>query len=267
MPTWNESEYVRRANDVAREFVTTKKPLNDLCEKVARDESMNPDEIRTLVRLSNVAAFQHLFKERQGDKMVEFDVGNPESVIQRIQSSVEDPPQTANIHNDKLAFEVPDQMREIRLGRKFDDPVKLAHEDVPERKLGRDMAVQILRKMASELKVERYHRGHAWEAAMDKLAKEFKKAHGYGADFEVFMKSAFAEHGMDAVPEISHLAHDVLHLKLLLPSAEKVAHLQDRYVSDDTAELALLKEALDARHAYVKVANGLEWINKNLPQG
>src|ERR1035437_4373512 len=99
MPDWNEAEYVKRASDVARDFATLKKPINDLCEKIARDESLNPDEIRTLVRLSNVAAFQQLCKDKAAagapDRMVEFDVGNPESVIQRIQSSGESPPEPA----------------------------------------------------------------------------------------------------------------------------------------------------------------------------
>jgi hypothetical protein len=264
MPTWNENEYVQRANDIAREFVTLKKPLNDLCEKVARDEAMNPDEIRTLVRLSNVAAFQQLFKEKEGDKMVEFDVGNPESVISRIQSSAEAPPQTANIHNDKLAFEIPDQMKEIRLGRKFDERVKVAHEDVKERAPRKDTAIIAARKLANEMDIEKRVLANKWEYLTNKLAREFKKAAGYGPSFTDFAAAALAEHGEDARPELELIVKEARLKGVVLPEGEKVAFLQERLVTEDSKELDLLKQALETRHAYVKMKNGEKWLQENL---
>lgn len=265
MPSWNEAEYVSRANEVARQFVVEKKPLNDLCEKLARDEAMNPDEIRTLVRLSNVAAFQHLFKDKQGDKMVEFDVGNPESVIQRIQSSVDDPPQPANIHNDKLAQECPDMMREIRLGRKFDEAVKLAHEEVPERPMKRDLAVILGRKLAAEFDVERRVHGNVWEQNLRKLAQVFRRAPGYGQSFGEFEKAALAEFGLDAVPELTQLREDA-RLSAATYDTEKVAHLQERHVHEESPELATFRVAVDARHAYVKMSRAKETLETALKE-
>ena len=64
MARWNEGEFVERAGRIARAHAVTKKPLNDLSAKVARDENLQPDEIRTLVRLANVATFQELFKNK-----------------------------------------------------------------------------------------------------------------------------------------------------------------------------------------------------------
>ena len=126
MPSWNESEYVKRANEIASQHVISKKSLDELCEKVARDENMNPNEIRTLVRLANVATFQELFKRKDdGDKMVEFDTGDPEKVINNIVSEAGQEPQSANIYNDKLSSEIPDLMREVRRGP-VTYPVKLA---------------------------------------------------------------------------------------------------------------------------------------------
>jgi len=266
MPNWNETEYVRRAGEVAKQFATIKTPLNDLCEKVAREEAMNPDEIRTLVRLSNVAAFQELFKQKEGDKMVEFDVGNPESVISRIQSSVTDPVQPANIHNDKLASEIPDQMKEIRLGRKFDDRVKVAHEDVVERAPRADFVVIAMRKLASEFDVERRMQGNKWEYAVNKLAREYRKLSTYQTvPFAKLATDAFSEYGEEIRPELEALLSEA-RLNIALPEREKVAQLQDRHVSDDYKQLKLLKEAFEAREIYVKIQNGEKWIQENMPR-
>jgi hypothetical protein len=265
MPTWNENEYVRRASEIAREFATVKKPLNDLCEKVARDEAMNPDEIRTLVRLANVAAFQEIFKGKEGDKMVEFDVGNPESVISRIQSSVEDPVQSANIHNDKLGHEIPDQMKEVRLGRKFDEQVKVASEDYVERAPRKDLVIVAMRKMAAEFEIERQVKGNRWESLVQKLAMTFRRAPGYGPDFSKFATDAFAEFGDEARPELETIASAARISGYYLPEAEKVAALAEHHVVEETPELRTLKLALEARTAYVKIKNGQKWLTDNTP--
>lgn len=266
MATWTEADYTRRAAEVAREFTTSRRPLNDLCEKVARDEALNPEEIRTLVRLSNVAAFQGLFKDKasQGhpDRMVEFDVGDPEAVIQRIQASVASPPQPASIHNDKLAFEVPDQMREIRLGRAFDSSKKLAAEDAPERPVRKDLAVLAARKFAAEFDVERLCAGQRWEVQMEKLASAFRKAPGYGPSFTAFVKDAFSEFGERCRPELQELARELR--QGALPLSEKVAQLAGAHLTGESLELQLLGEALDARDAYLKFERGAVWLTKAL---
>ena len=274
MARWNEGEFVERAGRIAHDHAITKKPINDLSEKVARDENLQPDEIRTLVRLANVATFQELFKGKDasngGDKMIEFESGDPEAVIHRIVDSAQNEPQTANISNDKLAsWDVPDQMVEKRFGHKFDVPAqeKTASEmdaSYSDRPMRRDLAVLALRKLAEEFEIEKISAGTRWETALSKLSAEFRKAPGYGPVYISFEKDAFAEHGMDSWPEIVGL-RDNLHLPKMEPSLAKVAELQTRHVTDDTKQLKMLKEAMEIRAEYEKFTAGLKWIQENTP--
>lgn len=270
MARWNESEFIERAGRIAHDHAVTKKPLNDLSEKVARDESLQPDEIRTLVRLANVATFQELFKRKDdGDKMVEFESGDPEAVINRIVSAAQESPQSANIHNDKLAsaWDAPDMMIAKRLGKAFDEPAveKIASDADTERPMRQDLAVLALRKLAEEFDIERISAGQRWESLTDKLAVEFRKAPGYGPAFSDFEKDAYADHGMAAWPEIK-CVRETLRLSTAEPSHTKVAELQARHVTDDTRPLRTLKQAIDARADYEKFANGLSWIQQNMPE-
>lgn len=274
MARWNEGEFVERAGRIARDHAVTKKPLNDLSEKVARDENLQPDEIRTLVRLANVATFQELFKNKDasngGDKMIEFESGDPEAVIHRIVDSAQNAPQTANITNDKLAsWDAPDQMVEKRFGHKFDVPgqEKTAAEmdaGYAERPMRKDLAVLALQKLASEFEIERLAAGARWEFMLTKLAEEFKKAPGYGPVYMSFEKDAFAEHGMDCWPELVGL-REALRLPLMEPSLEKISELQTRHVTDDTRQLKLLKQALETRADYEKFQAGQKWVAENMP--
>lgn len=275
MSRWNESEFVVRAGRIAHDHAITKKTINDLSEKVARDENLQPDEIRTLVRLANVATFQELFKSKDasngGDKMIEFESGDPEAVIHRIVDSAQADPQSANIHNDKLAaWEAPDQMVEKRLGHTFDAPLqeKTAaelDESYAPRPMRRDLAVMALQKLAAEFEIERVSAGRQWEESLAKLASEFRKAPGYGPQYAPFEKDAFAECGMDTLPEVLFL-RDALRYPPLEPSRDKVAALQERHVTEDTAQLRALKVAQSFREDYARFSAGLAWINENTPQ-
>jgi hypothetical protein len=269
MPNWNESEYTKRAGEIASQHVNSKKALNELCEKVARDENMNPNEIRTLVRLANVATFQEIFKRKDdGDKMVEFDTGDPEKVINNLVSSAGQAGQTANIHNDKLASEIPDQMREVRQGFKYEVHVeKMASEDAPEKPGRTDIVILNLEKLANEFEIERRIYGQCWEDQLNKLALEFKKVQPRSPSemFEAFEKDALATYGEDAVPELAYLG-SLLRRSVTVPAPEKLAMLQERHLVEDNKFNTLLKTAYDARQEFIRFENGLGWIQKNTPK-
>lgn len=266
MPRWNEQEYIKHAQSLAEQHVVSKKSLNELSEKFATENKLNPEEIRTLVRLANVATFQELFKKKDGgDKMIEFDTGDPEAVIRNMVSQASAPPQTANVNNDKLAGEVPDMMREKRLGKKF-DPVPEAEKvaEYEEKPARADIVVMNLRKLASEFTLARLSAGAQWEEKLGSLAKVFKRAPGYGPKFRDFEKMAWADLGSDAAPEMAVL-YEELKVPGLPMTTEKMSHLQERLVVDDTPEITLLREAHEARKTYQKMAGALAWVDKNMP--
>ena len=269
MPTWNENDYVKRAEEIASQHAVSKKSLNELCEKMARDENMNPNEIRTLVRLANVATFQELFKRKDdGDKMVEFDTGDPEKVISNIVSAAGQEPESANIHNDKLSSEIPDQMREVRQGFKFEavPEVKVASDDAPVKPGRTDLVVLNLQKLAENFEVERLIAGRQWEEALDKLAHECRKipVHSRDTVLSLFEKDALATYGNDIMPELVY-TFGLVRRDLAVPSAEKIAQLKERHVVEDTKYTRLLKTAQEARQHFLKFESGLAWIKKNTP--
>lgn len=263
MVAWNETDYVTKSKELAAKVATTQGSINDASVKVAREFGLNPDEIRTLVRLTNVSMFQHKFAAMSGDvdRMVEFDVGDPEQVIRKLAEDAASVPQTASITNDKLAFELPDMMREKRLGGVFDtEKVAEAYEPIPEKPLRRDHALLAATKLAAEFDVERRIAGQRWEDKLAQLAQTFRRAPGYGPALEDFEKDAYAEFGDDAVPELTQLWENLRKGEYTPAESEKIAEVQDRHLTDDTAELRLLKEAVDARHHYVKFTRSAEKI-------
>lgn len=266
MPRWNEQEFIKHAQGLAEQHLVSKKSLNELSQKFAADNNLNPEEIRTLVRLANVATFQELFKKKDGgDKMIEFDTGDPEAVIRNMIASSDAAPETANIHNDKLASEIPDMMREKRQGFKF-EPVPEAEKvaDYAEKPAREDIVVMNLRKLASEFTIAKISAGAKWEEKLASLALTFKRAPGYGPKFVDFEKVAWAELGADASPEMAFL-YEELRIKHSKPDLEKVAFLQERVVTEETPELGLLKEAQAERQTYEKMTGALAWIDKNMP--
>lgn len=265
MPRWNETEFIKHAQGLAEQHVTSKKSLNELSQKFANENNLNPEEIRTLVRLANVATFQELFKRKDGgDKMIEFETGDPETVIRNMLSASETPPETANIHNDKLGHELPDLMKEKRLGHKFDPPVEEKIAEYVEKPAREDIVVMNLRKLASEFTVEKIAAGAKWEDKLGSLAKVFRRAPGYGPKFTEFEKAAWADFGSEVAPEMAFL-YEELRIKRAPPPQEKIAHLQGHLVVDESPELKLLKEAYEARQTYEKMTGALAWVDKNMP--
>lgn len=267
MARWNENEFIKHAQSIAQQHLVSKKSLNELSEKFANENSLNPEEIRTLVRLANVATFQELFKNKSdGDKMVEFETGDPEAVIRRMVAASHEAPQTANVGNDKLASELPDLMKDKRRGFTLPDApeVKTASEVDAVKPARPDVVAMNLRKLASEFSIEKLSAGARWEEKLGSLVTTFKRAPGYGPAFNSFEKEAWASFGSDVAPEMAFL-YEELRLPNQTPSSEKVAHLVERMVVSDTKELGLLKEAVEARKTFQKMTGALAWIDKNMP--
>lgn len=267
MARWNENEFIKHAQSIAQQHLVTKKSLNELSEKFASENSLNPEEIRTLVRLANVATFQELFKNKNdGDKMVEFETGDPEAVIRRMVSASSEAPQSANIGNDKLAGELPDLMKDKRRGFSLanPEPEKVAADADAVKPARTDVVVMSLRKLSSEFSIEKLAAGARWEEELGKLVTSFKRAPGYGPEFSSFEKEAWASFGSDVAPEMAFL-YEELRLNKAPPASEKVALLMERVAVSDTKELGILKEAVEARKTFQKMSGALAWIDKNMP--
>lgn len=252
MGVWTEDEFVTRAKTLAKAYVGTKTPLNDLVEKVAREAELTPDSIRTLGRLTNVAVFQEVFQQKAAasdpDRMVEFEPGDPEVVIQRVVKSAA---VQAAAAEEKVAGlrELPDMMRELRTPYEVSEKVASEEAAPVERSAPRQLEIMRLRKMADELDVTAKMTSDRWETGVSKLAAVFRKAPGYGPSYQEFEKAALAELGASAVPELNTVREE-LRLPPLTISAEKIASYADHHASADTAELRACGELIRTREQY-----------------
>lgn len=83
-------DFEKMALDVVDDFMSGKGIEDSILDK-ARESLMNSDQIKRLVEMANTSAFLELFKGKSGDdKMVEFKVADPESVIKKYYDSVPD---------------------------------------------------------------------------------------------------------------------------------------------------------------------------------
>lgn len=264
MPNWNEKEFIERAKSLAKAHVGGERTINDLTEKMARDHALGPDEIRTLVRMTNVQVFGEKFASMDGgDKMVSFEVGEPEQVIQRIIDSVASPPvESANVHNDPHADSIPDYMQEVRLGGQFDGPAEKVASLTDEESVkapSRESFILSSRKLAEDLHIEQTISGLAWEDSIKAAHDNVRRSYDFGQKLASLEVDAFATHGEEIRAEVNALRSE-LRLPESAITSEKVAHLQEHHQPRESKELGLLKEAYDARLNYTKFQKATAWL-------
>ena len=71
-------DYESRSEEAAVALVDDGTPLQDSIVKIAKRDSMNPEQIKRLVEMSNTASFLRMFGKTAGseDRMVDFDVAD-----------------------------------------------------------------------------------------------------------------------------------------------------------------------------------------------
>lgn len=251
MSVWTEDQFASRAKDLAKAHVGTKTPINDLVEKVAREAELTPDAIRTLGRFTNVAVFQEMFSQKaasaEPDRMVEFEPGDPETVIQRVVKSAAIQ-SAAQPTSEKTAIELPDMMQSVRFPGDETAKEASAPDELP-RSAPRNLEQMRLRKMAQELEVTAVQTAQRWESGMAKLAAIFKRAPGYGPSFHDFEKDAMAEWGGSVRAELEALRQD-----LRLPPkgvlSDKEASFFDTHVVVESEPLRILRQVVSDRENY-----------------
>ena len=87
MPSFSKHDFESMSFRAAEQF-REGTSLHDSVVKIAKDNQMNPEQIKRLVEASNTTTFLNEFKSKDGNqRMVEFDVANPDKVIDEALSS------------------------------------------------------------------------------------------------------------------------------------------------------------------------------------
>lgn len=232
MPTWSRAQFENKGAEIARAFVAAgpAADLTALAEKVAREQALNPEQIHTLAYTVNRLVFGAKFASMGGaaDRLVDFDVCRPESIVERLHQQAQAPVKVAAEQYPDL----PDAFAAAR-GHTHERPApshaKLAQE--LDRHLGgpENHARLAIRheKIATDLAIE----ARRLEIERDRHLGEVKTAARYLRwDHDAFERDAVAHYGGDALPELNEVraARGMAVLPVDEAARAKVASLQDR---------------------------------------
>lgn len=269
---WNRKEYETAAEEIAAKYAESNgaTSINKLSEDMSRTASLNPDGIRTMVRLANVSVFEKLFAAKTGeDKMIEYEPGDAEVVINNI---YKDEKQACEQHLTKNAAydRYLDFYSEL-------DPIKTAgveeqghfagrHEEKLPSRQELKHVVQRAREKLAEEKVAVEHR---WVMNMEKLAENTKLFVQTSAERIRFEKLAVAALGEQVIPELRALNSALgKGINATLFGGEKLADVLDQFTaSPSNTDKQLLDFIEGAKHARVEIRridHGVEVLDAKL---
>lgn len=264
MTTWDNSDFDREASSIARAFWegygNNGSPLSEIATKVARDNSLNPEQIRRLCRTANTRAFEqkHAALKGASDRTPHFDLADAESVIGQLYQDVK------TAHEKRAFAEYPDLPDEYA---PTPDPAWAAQEKVasleaeistylrPQRSPVAEL--RRLEKASEDLRLDRIRLNMEWEDAISDLQKMSSYQAWNHADFE---KNCVALYGADVLPELNA----VRSLKKMAAIgegaretdvAEKLASLKEQWLGVEDRASRLVKKAFDCRTEFFNVVN------------
>ena len=243
-------------------------PLQDSVVKLAKDNQMNPEQIKRLVESTNTSAFLDSFKSKTGNqRMVEFDVADASKAIE----SALDAPQQGK-GGDSITIT-------ISRGSDSDLFSDVANEYEPK-------VAEYTEKVASyeepfptkEERVSGYVSNKYKESLLDKLAacnyaasdladdiaRSFKGI--YSRDkYASFELDALSQYGNKAMPAL-HMVRNRLGMKKLARSLSEAEtyYLADRHVvfKDNNSLLNKVAEIVELSEEHLNVSKGLDYLNK-----
>jgi hypothetical protein len=307
---WTRADFDNAANEIGKQFAASggTSRINDLATKIAMDNQLNQEGIQTLVRLANVSAFQELFTKRAGseDRMIEFEVGDPDLVISNIYSNVkqaavqEQRAVRASSYDRAMDYYSPltektagdsssDEERasedaehesedDADMGLKGDDDVLGKKIDMPDFD---SSAPMIDKKAMAKFNVKRAQEAideesrrlmHEWGMALEKAAQSVRVVFGYPTfDKHAFYADVVADLGVDVVSEL--MAINVLNGGEASDlNREKLASAPEHRISTfkktrETAEiLAFVKQASAARQKRESYTTALNWLDTKMTE-
>jgi len=268
---WTRREYEDAAQKIGETFVSLKgeKSINDLSMKVAQDNGLNPEGIRTVVRLANVAAFEKAFEKRakngEEDRMVEFVVGDPEVVISQLHSSVKEA--QTNKEVEATYNRTADYFADVTYEKTPLEKVASAVVEAPKQPTVSSAEIRLLFKKAEDKMKQDLHRAQLrWESNLCKAASILVATDSRITARTDLEKTAVSLYGEDIVPELKMLQTitSPKGSEVQLCGGEKIGAIINTYIAKESKDqqpiLTLLKEANIARKdSHVKEA-GLKWL-------
>lgn len=272
MATWDNSQYDQNATQIASTFCAGQGQnganLTDLVEKVARDNSLNGEQIRRLARTANVKTFGAKFEEMKTagaeDRNVEFQLADENEVLRRLAGTAEAAVKVAYTAPREDQFpDLPDAYADIRR------PVPLEEKtagslDIAMPKVSAHKEIMRLQRLHEEADMRAKQASTTWHYGLEGIMQMQKKANWTPTDTFNLEKTALALYAVSVLPEINILRRAAGTPELSDVTNEKVAALRDRVVVTETPAVQFIKRAMDARNEWVEYDGAKQLIEKRL---
>ena len=254
---WDRPKFEKIADTIAEEYLNKDRTIsiNDLSSKIASENSLNPEQIRTMVRLANVATFQRVFQKKgsNNDDMVEFEPGDPEIVIQKLYNDVKTASEVSEIARDEVT-RLQDLYGDLYPKKQVME--KVAHV-VPEVTVDVNELKLLLKRADNQLTIDAHRAEFRWQDAMEKAANIYRIHYGFGMcdKLPTFEKDALVVLGEDIEPELQYFNTCMCGNSADKPlyNGEKIAYILDRHTVIPNKAMnemfTFLKQAREARHA------------------
>lgn len=273
MATWDNADFDREATAIARAFWAGREqngaPLNELATKTARDNGLNPEQIRRLCRNANTKAFEqkHASLKGEADRTPNFELADPEAVIQQLHQTIE---QASTKHAEAEYPDLSNEYAPAHNGALFaQEKIATLYREVdaalpPQR----SPLVELRRaeKLAQEMTYERHALNFAWDEALSKVAAQTTYQGWNHAEFE---KNAVALFGADVLPELNAVRH-----RCRLPAiagdveetevSAKLASLQTLWVGVPDTYTALLADAMKIRAKFATLVEQQQEVSTKI---
>jgi hypothetical protein len=278
---WMRNDYEKAADTIAKEFAAGNGAvtINQLSTKIATDAGLNPDGIRTLVRLANVNAFNELFAKQAGkeDRMFEFETGDPELIISALHSNAK----LAHVSSFPVQLDNHDMLADYFGG--FSTKVAEEIENLEDNEstggsecdeecqapvLNKAEVTNLYNRAKGKVSEEKKASEIRWGLALEKAARVTREVAGRNVHFD---KTAFYRDLVSA--SNGTCLDDIKGLHAFLTREEdvdvlggmKVAEVVDTIaptLRGQTAEiLSYLEEAREARYNWDKCASAERFLN------
>lgn len=245
---WNPQDYTTHADSIADAFMSGQgmggTPLIDLVEKTARDNALNPEQIRRLGSITNRAVFARKYAADAGkpDRRVDFELVDNEDVIGRIQGATK----TASVAVRPASYpDLPDPRAAgfAKFAAEIPSPLHAPSKPSPAKRYA------TIAKLASELPIELRILDESWCGDVAELAASFGKTGAQAhRDFEL---NALGVLGAGVVVELNAV-RDKLAMPLIPDDPAKYAQAQQFIYGVPDEHTARLKRAMATRDEYAQ---------------
>jgi hypothetical protein len=262
---WTRKDYEREALKIAKEFAVSngEQSINKIATEVARNNNLDPEGIRILVRLTNVDAVNEHFSKAAGDdRIIEFETGDPEVVIQELHNEAEEKiasvslPQEYSQLNDYWL----DEPKEV-----VKSETEKVAEAEPEKIPKRHEVVLLLKRAEEEFDMGVRRTEISWAGTMEECAQSTRML-GHMKMAEALEKDALALVGTQILPELHMLAK--LTGREFNMTTEKTAEILDKHLAVPSDKhrpiIQMLEKASVARAKRNENKKCLEFVREKL---